>query len=100
MIVSFKSIAAVFIFSGTIGGGAFFIDDRFALDADLIQIGERLEAKIVSDDVRRIQDRVWAFDDRFGKNCTECDIVTKSEYRRMLQDMRELTAKLISMRSE
>lgn len=63
-----------------VAGGGFFVDDRFASSAEVdslakvvAKIDKRLDKKIITDQHRDAQDRLWRHERRYGGSCEQCD---------------------------
>src|SRR3989337_950785 len=80
-------------------GVYFWFEARFAHAGDMMkamevikQIGDRLEYKILEDQIRAIQDRIWKIIDRYDKK--DMPELVKEEYRKLLEDKKLLEEKL------
>lgn len=90
-----EGILAVAAVMGIFWGGYRFIDNTFAKAAEMEQLEQRLDHKILSDQLYEAQKRVWTLDDRYsGKKMPES---VKEEYRALAKKIEELEQKLKSL---
>lgn len=57
------------------------IDARYAKAAEVEQIAKRLDNKIIQDRMEKIQERMWAMEDRWGKGLPLRKIVSTIPWR-------------------
>lgn len=81
----------IFIVS-TAFGVFFFNETRYADSALVEQVSVRLEHKILSDQLRAVQGRIWALEDRFRGRTMPTS--TLEEYRSLLEEKERLKEQL------
>jgi len=82
----------------TLFGGLFWLDNRYASSAELNKVKQRLEYKIVADQQKSIQERIWKTEDRFlGKPMTP-DV--NDEHRKLQEENTRLKNKLTEMEKQ
>ena len=70
----------------------FFNETRYADSGTMEQVSTRLEHKIVSDQLKAVQGRIWALEDRYrGK---EMPTTVFEEYRTLLEEKKKLKEQL------
>lgn len=79
-------------------GGYFWFEKKFALANDVKMLEQRLDYKIISDQVYSIQERIWKLEDRIKANPN--DITAKEELRRLLEEKRIANEKLKVMQEK
>ena len=52
-----------------IGGGAYWLESRYARAESVSQLANRLDYKILEDRYYQLQSRLWRLEDRYGSNC-------------------------------
>lgn len=57
-------------------------------------VGERLDKKILQDQLRAIEQRIWLYEDKCGEDLSKCDQEAKDTLRRLRQDRRDIERKL------
>lgn len=77
---------------GIVFGGYFWIENRYALSEELRKIEQRLDYKIISDQIQSIQDRIWKIIDRSGSRPK--DAIIKEELRQLEEIKANLKMKL------
>ena len=87
---NWKSMLAVVVTLSTISGMVVAIDSRWAKAGEVKQISQRLDQKIYSDRVDRIQERMWRLEDRFGSVCEKMPIESREEYRKLRDEKAHL----------
>jgi hypothetical protein len=70
----------------------FFNEARYADSGTMEQVSIRLEHKIVSDQLRAVQGRIWALEDRHRDK--EMPITVLEEYRVLKEEKRKLKEQL------
>ena len=90
----FKLILEIIIAFFVIAGGVYTSLEVFAKNTDLQLVSERLDRKILQDRLYDLQERIWKYEDRYGRDCEKCDDVSKDEYRRLQQNLREIERQL------
>jgi hypothetical protein len=78
-------ILSAIISVGVIAGGVYSLDATYARDSQLCKVEQRLDRKILSDDMMRLQQRQWRLKDRYGED----EAVRLPEYRE-LEQQREM----------
>jgi hypothetical protein len=79
-------LGTLFVLVGSVWGATAY----FAKADDLKLVAMRLEQKIQGDSANRLQQNIWAFDDRYGVGCARCSVYQKKQYRRWKKELREL----------
>lgn len=94
-----KTIIAILTILAFAFGAYFYFEKTFAHAEDMMKamevikkVGDRLEYKILEDQIRAIQDRLWKLSDRYDKK--EMPESVKEEYRKLLEDKKFLEEKL------
>lgn len=82
-------------------GGVFTASQLLATDGELDKlsgqvqlVAERLDKKILSDRLKALEERVWKYDDKYGRECERCPAEALDTYRRLKQEMREIEREL------
>ena len=70
----------------------FFNEARYADSALVEQVSVRLDQKIVSDQLKAIQSRIWALEDRYRDS--DMPTAVFEEYRSLLEDKKKLKDQL------
>ena len=70
----------------------FFNETRYADSASVEQVSVRLEHKILSDQLRAVQGRIWALEDRFRDKDMPTSVF--EEYRALLEEKKTLKEQL------
>ena len=63
-------------------------------------IAMRLDQKIVRDDARELQKRIWDYDDRYGVGCATCTPEQKALYREWVRQLKALEDQLKEYRKK
>ena len=91
----------------TIFGGAWTMDSRWSQAAEVKQLKEiivvmndRLESKIVSDQIDSTQSRLWKLKDRHGEDVTKFPQSAKEEYRSLEKKKEELSKELDALKTK
>lgn len=92
VIVAIISIIAAFFTSYQ------FVDNRYALKKKLILIENRLERKIINDDLTQLQNRIWNLEDRLDERPN--DKTLKEEIRLRKCEKDDLDKKLEILRNK
>jgi hypothetical protein len=92
MKVILGAVTCLVTFAGIFYGFHEYLDDRYALAEALKQTQQRLDQKIVSDQLNQVQQRIWLLEDRHGKHPT--DKTVAEEYRTLNEQKRELSEEL------
>ena len=74
----------------------FYFESRYALSQELKQTQQRLEYKIISDQLQSVQDRIWKVQDRCESNVPK-DPTVKEELRQLEKTKDDLKGKLDKM---
>lgn len=85
-------IISAITLSGMIWGSWRHFDSTYARASEVRQLEERLDYKIIQDQVNGLQDRIWKLDDRFQGKKMPTEIL--EEYRRLKKDKEYLEKKL------
>ena len=88
----FQAVIALLTIVGMFFGAYLFIDNKYALSATVKMIEQRLDYKIVSDQLSFIQSRIWLLEDRCKGN--EMPESVLEEYRKLLEEKEMLKNKL------
>ena len=88
-----KTIISILTIVGIAFGAYFYIDNRYAQCEDVKKIEKRLDYKIVSDQLKSVQDRIWRLEDRNAKEKVVPKTV-KEEQRQLESDKKLLEKKL------
>lgn len=80
---------------GSIAGGAYFVDDRYALNVHLAQIDQKLDAKILSDQLYQLKERHWNLEDRIQSNPKDKGL--KDDLREIDSEQKDLQNKFDSL---
>jgi len=92
-----KSIIALCALVSIIFSVYFYSENRYAKASDLKKIENRIDYKIVSDQIMSINERLWKIEDRFGD--TPKDKTIKEEVR-TLKESKELLNKKLEILQE
>jgi hypothetical protein len=87
-----KSILGVLTILGIFFGAYCYLDARFAKAEEVRAVEQRLDYKIVSDQVQVKQQRSWQLEDRYQEK-TMPEAV-KEEYRKLKEEIKRLEIKL------
>ena len=60
-----KTIISIFTIIGIAFGAYFYIDNRYALSQEVKKIEQRLDYKIIADQLQTKQERIWKISDRY-----------------------------------
>ncbi len=71
-------------------GGWFYIDKTKADAATVEKLEQRLDRKILKDDMREIQKRMWTLKERFGEELERASATVKEEYREIVEELKEI----------
>lgn len=86
-----KVLESVIVLSAVLGifwGGYRFIDNTYAKAEEVKQLEQRLDHKILADQLYEVQKRLWTLDDRYqNKKMPES---VREEYRALLKKVEEL----------
>jgi hypothetical protein len=82
------SAIALMAIIGSVFGAYFYIDNKYALSQELKRTEQRLEGKIISDQLNSVQDRIWKIEDRYDNKIM--DSTVKEEYRKLQQQKIDL----------
>jgi len=77
---------------GTVFSIFFFNEARYADSALVEQVSIRLEHKIVSDQLKAVQGRIWALEDRYRGN--DMPTAVFEEYRALKEEKKKLKEQL------
>ncbi len=92
-------IGALILIIGTCFTVYFYAEGRYALAQEMKKVEQRLDYKILTDQLRAVQERIWQLEDRSnikkGK-MTEAtsDVTIKEELRKLYEEKRTLEEKL------
>jgi len=70
----------------------FFNETRYADSGTVEQVSVRLEHKIVTDQLKAVQGRIWALEDRYRGN--DMPTTVFEEYRALLEEKKKLKEQL------
>jgi hypothetical protein len=93
-----KKVVPVLVLFGILFSAFFFLDNRYARSENMKQIEQRLDYKIVADQLKDIQIRIWTLEDRYGQNLEKTNDIIKQEYRKLKAEKEELSKKLDLLR--
>jgi len=79
----------------TLFAGYMFVEKRYALAEELNKVKQRLDYKILSDQQKSVQDRIWKLDDRYQGKPMPSGIT--EEYRQLKSDNEKLKKQLEMM---
>ena len=82
-------LSSVLIISGLVGG-VIAVEDRYAKCGDVIQLAERIDRKILRDDIRDYEKQKWYMEREYGKEKAK----TKREYKEIEYKQKELREEL------
>jgi len=82
----------------TLFGGFFWMDSRYASSSELNKVKQRLEYKIIDDQQKSIQDRIWKMEDRFLGKFMPPDV--NDEHRKLQEENTRLKNKLTEMEKQ
>jgi len=88
-----KTIISILTVVGIAFGAYFYIDNRYAQCEDVKKIERRLDYKIIADQLKSVQDRIWRLEDRNAKEKVIPKSV-KEEQRQLEEDKNLLQKKL------
>ena len=71
-------------------GSWLYIDKTKADAASVEKLEQRLDRKILKDDMREMQQRVWVLKDRFGEQLERASSTIKEEYRELVEELKEI----------
>jgi hypothetical protein len=98
-----KTIVTLIVIISACFSVYFYIDGHYAKCADVsqakeqvAQVSQRLDYKIVSDQYRAVQQRIWLIEDRFAAK--KMDKTTKEEYQKLQTDKDDLKRQLDGMK--
>ena len=90
------------VLAGAYGGISTAHDLLQKIDANtdnIVLVGERLESKIVQDNMKDIRQRQWELEKNYGGNINKAPGVMRDEYRRLGQERADLERQLQETRS-
>ncbi len=81
-------LLALLTLVGICYGVLFWMDERYASSKEVVQIAQRLDYKIMADQLQSIQERIWRIEDRYRNK--PMDDTAREE----LRQLRELKAQI------
>jgi len=100
-----KTLLAILVILGAFFGAYQYIDSRYALSADVIstqrmiqKLEMRLDQKMLLDQLKGVQDRIWAIEDRCGKEPK--DPTVREELRKLYEEKRQIEKELDMIRAK
>lgn len=93
-----ESVIALSALIGIFWGSYRFIDNTYARASEMKQFEQRLDHKILSDQLYEAQKRIWTLDDRYQNNKMPDSV--KEEYRSLSKKIEELTNKINNLEKE
>ena len=98
------TILSIIVALMTLGGGLWALDARWSqsnqvneLKLYMVDLNNRLEAKIINDQITAIISRQWKLKDRHGEDVSKFPQSAKEEYRKLEKQKQELNIKLESI---
>lgn len=85
-------IIAILTLFGILFGAYQYMETRYALAQEVKKIEQRLDYKILTDQLKAIQQRIWTIQDRF--NNKKMDTTTKEEVRDLEQNKEQIQEKI------
>jgi len=76
----------------------FFVDERYALAAEMKKIEQRLEYKIIGDQYDKVQDRIWKLNDRLKGTNSDKPII--EEIRELELQKEHIKSKMQSLETK
>lgn len=73
-------------------------NEYLAKASELELVSMRLDQKILNDRLYNLQNRVWAIEDRYGKDVSKMPENVRIEYRRLLREIEKIKRQLDSMK--
>jgi hypothetical protein len=95
----FGLIVALIMIIGTCFTVYFYAESRYALAQELKKTQQRLEYKIISDQLRSVTERIWKIEDRITNTKRPMDETAKEELRQLQEMKITMTDKLKQMES-
>jgi len=100
-----KTFLAILFILGAFFGAYQYIDNRYALSANLgatqkamERLEQRLDQKMLSDQLKSIQDRIWKIEDRCGKEPK--DPTVREELRKLYEEKRQIEGELNALKAK
>ena len=88
-----NTIIAIIVGLATLAGMVLGADRYLAKEDDLRLVEYRLDQKIMSDECRNLQQRIWMFEDRYGTDESKYPPEIKREIREMRQRLQDIKEK-------
>ncbi len=88
-----KTIISLITIVSVCFGVYLYIENRYAKAEDVKAVADRLDYKIVSDQVQYKQQRIWSIQDRYPE-AIQMPPAVKEEYRQIQEDKKVLEKKL------
>ena len=95
--VTIGKIIAAIILVISVSGGAYFLEDRYASSQEVADVGQRLSVHTIQDQIKWLQQSIWAMEDRCGNDITRMTHDQRARYRQMRQQKSDLERQLNSM---
>lgn len=95
-----KGSIVIFVMAGSLFSVYFWLDDRYALANDVKEIEQRLDIKILEDQMSSIQERIWKLEDRLAvrpHGARSVDITAKEELRELKEKKETIDKKIQSL---
>lgn len=89
------SIIGVLTLFGIFFGAYQYMESRYALSEEVKKIEQRLDYKIMVDQFKAVQQRIWTIEDRFQNK--QMDQTTKDELRQLQTDRDQMKVKIDNM---
>jgi len=95
------SVGALATLMTSLYGGLEWADTRYANAGDVKAIELRLEQKILTDQLRDIEVRLWTLQERYGKELEKPEHATlRAEYQRLQQQQHDIEEQLQDIREQ
>lgn len=97
--VTSATVGSIVALVTTVYGGLEWLDSNYASAGDVKAIELRLEQKILSDQLRDVEHRIWTIEERYGAtlgNASNKD--TREELKRLKSERDEINAQLEGIR--
>jgi hypothetical protein len=86
---------------GLIYGGLCFVDSRYAKSADTKSLERRVNLMEAGTVLNQKQSRLWAYEDRYGKDPTKVtDPITRQEMKQLQLDVPKLQDKVRTLENQ
>ena len=96
IIKTLSAVTALTIFAGFVWGAQVYLQSNYATAADFRQLENRLDVKILQDQLFNVQERIWRIEDRYENK--DMSIDAKEQHRTLLEEKTQIEKDLDSLK--